>query len=210
MGEVREFVIAGNYRQIKAAVRRALKSGAEPRQILQTMVEALETVGDKFQSGGIFVPEMLLAAKTVKDGVEALKPYLPQKRSSCKGKVIIGTVAGDIHDIGKNLVMMIMESFGIEVIDLGLDAPTVKFLDYCEADPDVRIIACSTLLTTALPALKETVEAINAAPWRSRVKVMVGGGPVTQEFADQIGADIYTRDAASAGRTARDILEASE
>lgn len=206
MEQVKQVVIEGKYRQIPTAVQCSLEEGHDPQQILQVMVEALETVGERFQSGDIFVPEMLIAAKTMKDGVKVLKPHLPRKQDALKGKVIIGTVAGDLHDIGKNLVMLMMESFGIEVIDLGVDTPIDKFLDHCAADPKVRIIACSALLTTTLPALEATVKAINAAPWRARVTVMVGGGPITQKFADQIGADIYTRDAASAAQRAKEIL----
>ena len=132
---------------------------------------------------------MLIAAKAMKKGVEVLKPHLASGAAGALGKVIIGTVAGDLHDIGKNLVAMMIESAGFEVIDLGVDVPVEKFLSAYEENEGVKIIACSALLTTTMPALEETVTALNAAPWRGNVKVMVGGAPITQEFADKIGAD---------------------
>ena len=119
---------------------------------------------------------------------------------------IIGTVAGDLHDIGKNLVAMMIESAGFEVIDLGVDVPVEKFLSAYEENPGTKIVACSALLTTTMPALQETVTALNAAPWRKDVKVMVGGAPITQEFADKIGADAYTPDAASAAKKAKELV----
>ena len=118
----------------------------------------------------------------------------------------MGTVAGDLHDIGKNLVIMMIESAGFEVIDLGVDVPLEKFISTYEENPDTKIIGCSALLTTTMPALADTVAAINAAPWRSKVKVMVGGAPITQEFADKIGADCYTPDAASAAKAAKELV----
>lgn len=206
MEQIKELVVKGKYRQIAAVVQCALDHGSHSATILQAMTEAMETVGKNFQEKEIFVPEMLIAAKTMKEGLEVLKPHLRSEAPSCEGKVIIGTVAGDLHDIGKNLVCMLLESAGIAVVDLGVDAPVEKFLDTYEANPDTRIIACSALLTTTLPAMKTIVEAINAAPWRDQVTVMVGGGPITREFAEQIGADIYTEDAASAAQKVREIL----
>ena len=120
--------------------------------------------------------------------------------------MIMGTVAGDLHDIGKNLVIMMIESAGFEVIDLGVDVPIERFLSAYEANPDTKIIGASALLTTTMPALEQTVSAINAAPWRSKVKVMVGGAPITQEFADKIGADAYTADAAAAAAMAKRLV----
>ena len=147
---------------------------------------------------------MLIAAKCMKKGVEALKPHLASGAAGALGKVVIGTVAGDLHDIGKNLVAMMIESAGFEVIDLGVDVPVEKFIAAYE--DGVKIFACSALLTTTMPALQATVAAINAAPWRANVKVMVGGAPITQEFADSVGADAYTTDAASAAKKAKELV----
>ena len=179
---------------------------ATAAEILDTMSDAMDEVGAKFQNGEIFVPEMLIAAKAMKKGVEVLKPLLSEGGVGSMGKMIMGTVAGDLHDIGKNLVIMMIESSGFEVIDLGVDVPVERFLSAYEENPDTKIIGCSALLTTTMPALEQTVAAINQQPWRGKVKVMVGGAPITQEFADRIGADAYTEDAASAAQKAKELV----
>lgn len=203
---VHDLVVRGKAKLVPAAVQEALDEGLEATSILDTMISAMDVVGENFKNGTIFVPEMLIAAKAMKKGVEVLKPHLATGAAGALGKVVIGTVAGDLHDIGKNLVSMMIESAGFEVIDLGVDVPVQKFLDAYEENPGVKIIACSALLTTTMPALKDTVTALNAAPWRSNVKVMVGGAPITQDFADKIGADAYTPDAASAAKKAKDLV----
>ena len=195
--KVNDLVVRGKAKLVPAAVQEALDEGCEASALLDTMIAAMDVVGENFKNGEIFVPEMLISAKAMKKGVEVLKPHLATGATGALGKVIIGTVAGDLHDIGKNLVAMMIESAGFEVIDLGVDVPVEKFLSTYEENPDTKIIACSALLTTTMPALEATVAAVNAAPWRSKVKVMVGGAPITQEFADKIGADAYTPDAAS-------------
>ena len=202
---VHDLVVRGKAKLVPAAVQETLDEGVEASKILNTMIEAMDVVGENFKNGVIFVPEMLIAAKAMKKGVEVLKPHLATGAAGALGKVIIGTVAGDLHDIGKNLVSMMIESAGFEVIDLGVDVPVEKFLDAYNENPGVKIVACSALLTTTMPALQETVTALNAAPWRSQVKVMVGGAPITQEFADKIGADAYTPDAASAAKKAKEL-----
>ena len=203
---VHDLVVRGKAKLVPAAVQEALDEGLEATSILDTMISAMDVVGENFKNGTIFVPEMLIAAKAMKKGVEVLKPHLATGAAGALGKVVIGTVAGDLHDIGKNLVSMMIESAGFEVIDLGVDVPVQKFLDAYDENPGVKIIACSALLTTTMPALKDTVTALNAAPWRSNVKVMVGGAPITQDFADKIGADAYTPDAASAAKKAKDLV----
>ena len=200
---VHDLVVRGKAKLVPAAVQETLDEGVEASKILDTMISAMDVVGENFKNGTIFVPEMLIAAKAMKKGVEVLKPHLASGAAGALGKVIIGTVAGDLHDIGKNLVAMMIESAGFEVIDLGVDVPVEKFLSAYEENPDTKIVACSALLTTTMPALQETVTALNAAPWRKNVKVMVGGAPITQEFADKIGADAYTPDAASAAKKAK-------
>lgn len=204
--EVYALVEKGKAKVIANAVQEALDAGCDPTEILNDgMIKAMDAVGEKFKNGEIFVPEMLVAARAMKKGVEVLKPHLATGAAGAAGKVIIGTVAGDLHDIGKNLVSMMLESAGFEVIDLGVDVPKEKFVEAYEANPDTKIICCSALLTTTMPALKDTVALINEASFRPNVKVMVGGAPITQAFADEIGADAYTEDAASCAKKAREL-----
>lgn len=202
--KVNDLVTRGKAKLTPAAVQEAIDEGCEATEILGAMISAMDVVGERFKNGQIFVPEMLIAAKAMKKGVEVLKPHLATGAAGALGKVIIGTVAGDLHDIGKNLVSMMIESAGFEVVDLGVDVPVEKFVE--AYDETVKIYACSALLTTTMPALESTVAALNAAPFRSKVKVMVGGAPITQEFADKIGADAYTPDAASAAKKAKELV----
>ena len=201
--KVNELVVKGKAKLITAAVQEALDEGCAAEDVLNTMIAAMDVVGENFKNGVIFVPEMLIAAKAMKKGVEVLKPHLATGAAGALGKVVIGTVAGDLHDIGKNLVAMMIESAGFEVVDLGVDVPVEKFVE--AYDESVKIFACSALLTTTMPALEATVNALNAAPFRSKVKVMVGGAPINQEFADKVGADAYTPDAASAAKKAKEL-----
>ncbi len=204
--EVYDLVVKGKSKLIGAAVQEALDAGCDAAEILNKgMIGAMDEVGEKFKNGEIFVPEMLIAAKAMKKGVEVLKPHLASGDQGALGKVIIGTVAGDLHDIGKNLVAMMMESTGFEVIDLGVDVPKEKFVETYQANPDTKIICCSALLTTTMPSLKDTVALLNSSDFRSNIKVMVGGAPITQAFADEIGADAYTEDAASAAQKAKEL-----
>ena len=203
---VNDLVTRGKAKLVPAAVQETLDEGIAPTDILNTMIAAMDVVGEKFKNNEIFVPEMLISAKAMKKGVEVLKPHLATGAVGNMGKMIMGTVAGDLHDIGKNLVIMMIESAGFEVIDLGVDVPVDRFLSAYEENPDTRLIGCSALLTTTMPALADTVAAINAQPWRDKVKVMVGGAPITQEFADKIGADAYTTDAASAAKKAKELV----
>ena len=203
--EVFDLVVKGKAKLVAAAVEEALAGGADATELLNSMIGAMDEVGVKFKNNEIFVPEMLVSARAMKKGVEVLKPHLATGAAGAAGKVIIGTVAGDLHDIGKNLVAMMIESAGFEVIDLGVDVPKEKFVEACEANPDTKIVCCSALLTTTMPAMKETVELLNASPFRSKIKVMVGGAPITKEFANEIGADEYTEDAASCAQRAKEI-----
>ena len=204
--EVYALVEKGKAKVIAGAVQEALDAGCNPEDILnQGMIKAMDAVGEKFKNGEIFLPEMLVAARAMKKGVEVLKPHLATGAAGAAGKVIIGTVAGDLHDIGKNLVSMMLESAGFEVIDLGVDVPKEKFVEAYEANPDTKIICCSALLTTTMPALKDAVALLNESSFRSQIKVMVGGAPITQEFADEIGADAYTEDAASCAKKAKEL-----
>ena len=203
LNKVNDLVIRGKARLITGAVAEALENGCAPEDILSTMICAMDVVGDRFKNGEIFVPEMLIAAKAMKKGVEELKPHLATGAAGALGKVVIGTVAGDLHDIGKNLVAMMIESAGFEIIDLGVDVPVEKFVSAARAE-GVKIVACSALLTTTMPALEATVAALRAAG--KDYRIMVGGAPITQEFADRFGADAYTADAASAAKKARELV----
>lgn len=207
--EVYELVLKGKAKKVAPAVEAALEEGCEPAAILnEGMIAAMDEVGVRFKNGEIFVPEMLVAAKAMKNGVAVLKPYLSSGESGAAGKVIIGTVAGDLHDIGKNLVAMMLESSGFEVIDLGVDVPKEKFVEVFEENPDTKIICCSALLTTTMPALRDTVALLNTLPERNHIKVMVGGAPINAEFAEEIGADAYTEDAASCAQKAKELAAA--
>ena len=206
INEVAELVEKGKAKLVGAAVQAALDEGDDPTAILnEGMINAMGVVGEKFKNGEIFVPEMLVAARAMKKGVEVLKPHLASGSAGALGKVIIATVSGDLHDIGKNLVAMMIESAGFEVIDLGVDVPTSKIVECYKENPDTKIIALSALLTTTMPALKETVEALNAEDFRGNIKIMVGGAPITQAFAVEIGADGYSEDAASAATLAKSL-----
>ncbi|MDD3279004.1 MAG: corrinoid protein [Lachnospiraceae bacterium] len=205
--EIYELVEKGKAKKVAAAVQEALDAGCDPAAILnEGMISAMDEVGARFKNGEIFVPEMLVAAKAMKNGVAVLKPHLATGAAGAAGKVIIGTVAGDLHDIGKNLVAMMLESSGFEVIDLGVDVSKEKFLETYEANPDTKIICCSALLTTTMPALKQTVALLNASAGRENIKIMVGGAPISAAFAEEIGADAYTEDAATCAQKAKELV----
>ena len=201
--KVYALVSRGKAKLTPAAVQEALDAGFDAGEILAKMISAMDVVGEKFRNGEIFVPEMLIAAKAMKKGVEVLKTHLASGAACALGKVVIGTVAGDLHDIGKNLVAMMIESAGFQVIDLGVDVPVEKFVS-AAAEDGVVIVACSALLTTTMPALEATVAALKAAG--KGYKIMVGGAPINQAFADKIGTDAYTADAASAAQKARELV----
>jgi len=197
--EVAAAVESGKVKLIEGLVQEALDAKEDPNAILNDgMIAAMGVVGAKFQANEIFVPEMLVAAKTMKKGVEILRPHLAGDSVGKHGKVIIGTVQGDLHDIGKNLVALMIESAGFEVIDLGVDVPAEKFVEAIKSNPGVKIAAASALLTTTMDSLRNTVKVMIDAGCKNQVKIMVGGAPITQEFADDIGADAYTPDAGSA------------
>lgn len=204
--EVKKLVVAGRAKKVGAAVQAALSAGCDASEILNKgMVDAMSEVGEQFTKNEIFVSEMLVAARAMKKGVEVLQPYLAAGSTGTLGKVIIATVKNDLHDIGKNLVAMMIESAGFQVIDLGIDVPIAKIIECYRENPDTKIIALSALLTTTMPDLRETVDALNQEDFRKDVKIMVGGAPITQEFADEIGADGYSADAAGAAILAKKL-----
>ena len=202
--EIAAAISSGSMKTISDLVQKAVSAGAEPMEILNRgMIEAMSVVGERFSRGEAFVPEMLISARTMKKGVETLKPYLSSGATGANGKVVIGTVAGDMHDIGKNLVALMIESAGFEVIDLGTDVSGERFVKAVSEQPNVKVVALSTLLTTTMPSMKNIVASLNALENRASFHVMVGGAPITDEFAKSIGADSYSADAASAAAKAK-------
>ncbi len=187
--EVRANVEIGKPKLVPGLVEEALDEGNAPLDILDAMVEAMGVVGEKFSSGQFFVPEMLIAAKAMSNGIVVLlKPYLSGDASSSLGTCVIGTVQGDLHDIGKNLVAMMIESAGFRVVDLGVDVPAEKFITAVKEDKAVKLVACSGLLTTTMQAMKNTVTALKECGIGG-FKILVGGATATREFAAEIGAD---------------------
>ncbi len=207
--EVKTNVEKGKTKLVPGLVQEAIDEGDKPSDILQAMVDGMGVVGDKFSAGTIFVPEMLIAAKAMAKGVEILKPLMAGEDSGPSlGTCIIGTVQGDLHDIGKNLVAMMVESAGFNMIDLGVDVSPEKFIDAIKSNEHVTLVACSGLLSTTMPALKDTVEQIKSCGVNG-FKVIVGGAPVTQAFADEIGADGYAADAGGAAIKAKALVTAA-
>ena len=206
--DIGEALERGKRKQVAQLVQQALDEGIAPQQILtEGLLPGMDRVGVKFRNNEVFVPEVLVAARAMSAGTEVLKPLLAETGGVSKGKAVIGTVKGDLHDIGKNLVKMMIEGKGIEVIDLGVDVAPEAFVQ-AAAEHNADIVCCSALLTTTMPVIGEVVEAFKTAGTREKVKIMVGGAPVTQEFCDSIGADCYTADAASAAIRAAEILSA--
>ena len=203
--DVSNLVIAGKAKLVGAAVQETLDEGVPAADILSAMIDAMGVVGERFKNNEIFVPEMLVAARAMKKGVEVLKPHLASGEVGSRGKMIIGTVQGDLHDIGKNLVAMMIESAGFEVVDLGVDVPHERFVEAVRENPDVKIVGLSALLTTTMPSLRDAVALLNQQDFRKSIKIMVGGAPITQAFADEIAADAYSADAASAAEVAKQL-----
>jgi 5-methyltetrahydrofolate--homocysteine methyltransferase len=201
--EISELLQRGKAKEIVVAVENALKDGAAPADILQKgLLTGMGVIGGKFKNGEVFVPEVLIAARAMNRASAALKPALTEAGVQAVGKAIICTVKGDLHDIGKNLVRMMIEGKGIEVVDLGVDCAHEKIVEAVK-DSDAKVLCLSALLTTTMMAQKEVIEALKTAGIRDKVKIMVGGAPVTQSFANEIGADAYAPDAATAAEVCR-------
>lgn len=200
--EINSLLQQGRAPKVKALVQQALGEGIPAGKVLEEgLLSAMDSIGQRFKNGEIFVPEVLVAARAMTRGLEILRPHLVKDGVEQKGTVVIGTIKGDLHDIGKNLVRMMMEGKGLKVIDLGVDVSAEQFLDTAREN-NADIIACSALLTTTMMGMRDVVDAVKASEMNGKVKVMIGGAPITQAFCDSIGADKYTPDAAMAAEAA--------
>ena len=200
------FLSQGKMDEVKKLTQEALEEGELPEVILkQGLIQAMERIGVRFKNGDIYIPEVLIAARAMHAGMAVLKPILTKSNSPMAGKIAIGTVKGDLHDIGKNLVGMMLEGGGFEVIDLGVDVPPETFLKAVN-EHHPQVVAMSALLTTTLKEMKNTINTLKQAGFKDRVKTIIGGAPVTQKFANEIGADAYAPDAASAVDAVKSLL----
>lgn len=205
---LRQAIIDGDAKTAGAAAREAIAAGMDALTLIQQhMVPAMDEVGRRYECEEFFVPELLLSARAMKAALDPIRPLLVASGAQPAGKVVIGTVKGDLHDIGKNLVASLLEGGGFEVIDLGADVSPQKFIDAVQST-GANIVALSALLTVTMPSIKMTIEALKTAGVRDKVKVMVGGAPVTQQFADQVGADAYSENATAAVTAARRLVAA--
>lgn len=207
--EISQALQQGRAKNVKELVQKAIDEGMDAKTILEEgLLSGMSVIGEKFKNNEVYVPDVLIAARAMNAGTEILRPLLAASGVKAAGKVVIGTVKGDLHDIGKNLVRMMMEGKGLEVIDLGVDVSPDKFINAAK-EHNAQIIACSALLTTTMGEMKNVVEAAKVAGIRDKVTIMVGGAPVTDSFCKNIGADIYTPDAASAADEAARVCKAS-
>jgi corrinoid protein of di/trimethylamine methyltransferase len=207
--ELYEAIVRGDAKTSQAITQQALAEGANPLSLVNDyMVPAMDEVGRRFEASEYYVPELLISARAMKTALDLVKPLLAARGERPAGKVVIGTVKGDLHDIGKNLVASMLEGGGFEVIDLGVNVPPEKFIAAIN-EKQANILAMSALLTTTMPAMKSTVEALRQAGVRDRVKVLIGGAPITQKFADEIGADGYSDNAVGAVALAKRALAAA-
>lgn len=201
-------VVEAEMDNVEELIKKELDAGTDPAIVLKDgLIKGMDIIGKKYEAGDLFLPEMLAAAMTMKAGVEYLKPHLVGDSAESAGKVVIGTVEGDIHDIGKNLVAMMLEGAGFQVVDLGIDVPTEDIVKAVK-EHKPQILGLSALLTNTMPAIKTTIDALKEAGLRDQVRIMIGGAPVTQEFADQVGSDGYASDAAGAVAIARGFVGA--
>jgi len=206
LGQIAESLIAGKIDEVKSQTQEAVDAGEKPEQIMQQgLLAGMGVVGERFRDGDMFIPEVLRCAKAMHASMDVLRPLLSQAEVESGGVFVIGTVEGDLHDIGKNLVAMMFEGAGFKVVNLGIDLEPSVFVDAVkEHNPD--ILAMSALLTTTMPKMGETINALKEAGIRDQTKIMIGGAPVTQEFSDEIGADGYAANAGSSVDKAKEIL----
>jgi 5-methyltetrahydrofolate--homocysteine methyltransferase len=205
-GTIHKAVVNGKRAEVETMVREAIRGGVAPEKILnEGLISAMKEVGDRFECGEFYVPEMLIAARAMQSGLAVLKPHLTERGVKAAGKVVIGSVRGDLHDIGKNLVAMMMEGAGFEVINLGTDVSPQRFADAVR-EHSPQVVAMSALLTTTMQSMEETIEAIEDIGMRGTVKVVVGGAPLSDAFAKKIGADGYAPDASRAVTLVKSLL----
>ena len=203
---LKEMVVDGKHKEIEAQVQIAIDSGIDLNRIINdALISAMDIIGKRFADGEIYVPEMLVSAMTMKLGLEKIKPLLTEEETETKGTILMCTVKGDLHDIGKNLVVMMLEGAGFKVIDLGVDVKMDKLLQTLK-DKKVDILGLSALLTTTMPEMHRVIEALEVEGLRDNIKVIVGGAPIDKKFADKIGADGYAKDAAEAVQLARELV----
>lgn len=204
--QIAENLTQGKAPQVGQLVQQAVDEGGDVEKILnEGLLAGMSVVGDRFKKNEFYIPEVLIAARAMKEGMQILRPLLAEKNIKGAGTVVLGTVRGDLHDIGKNLVGMMLEGAGFEVVDLGVDVAPEKFIQVAE-ERNVDIAGLSALLTTTMPAMKDVISSLNKSNLRGKVKVMIGGAPVTQDYADEIEADGYAPDAASAVDKAKELL----
>lgn len=208
--DIREALTKGDRNGVAKLTGEALDRGLSVKMILEDgLIRSMNAIGEKFKANEIFIPEVLIAAKAMHAGVAILEPHFTACGIRSAGKVVIGTVKGDLHDIGKNIVSMMLKGACFEVVDLGIDVPPGKFLEIVQTNsPD--IVAMSSLLTTSMGAMKDTIKVLKESGLRDKVKIIVGGAPITQVFADSIGADSYAKDAATAVDKARELIKSQE
>jgi len=204
--ELYDAILTGNAKKAEAVTKEALAANADPGDLVSKyMIPAMDEVGKRFECNEYFVPELLIAARAMKTALELITPHLMARGVERAGRVVIGTVQGDLHDIGKNLVASMLEGGGFEVVDLGVDVPPEKFVEAAK-EKDGTVVALSALLTTTMTMMKTVIDALQKAGVRSTTKVMIGGAPITQQFADEIGADGYSDNASSAVALARKLV----
>lgn len=204
--QIQKDLYDGKSEEVRAAAQKALDEGMPVKEILNDgLIAGMDVIGRDFKAGDLFIPEVLIAAKAMQAGLEVLRPLLAESGVPSLAKMVIGTVAGDLHDIGKNLVGIMLEGAGFEIVDLGNDVTPEKFVEATRTE-NADLLGMSALLTTTMPSMKTTIEALTEAGLRDRVKVIIGGAPVTAEFAEEIGADAYAPDAASAVDTTRSLM----
>ncbi|HID74574.1 MAG TPA: cobalamin-binding protein [Planctomycetaceae bacterium] len=208
--ELYDAILTGNARKAEEVTKAALEAGVDASELLgKYMIPAMDEVGKRFECNEYFVPELLIAARAMKTALELLTPQLAASGAKAAGRVVIGTVQGDLHDIGKNLVASMLEGGGFEVVDLGVDVPPDRFVEEVDKQGGEAIVALSALLTTTMTQMRAVIEALEQSGLRKQTKVMIGGAPITQQYAEEIGADGYADNASAAVHLARQLVEAN-
>ena len=204
LDQIKNAVYEGLEDETSAMVQAAVDKGTSPQAILDTMMEAMEMVGEEFKNEELYIPEVLCSCYAMQNGSEVLKPLLLENQQTATGTIVLGSVTGDMHDIGKNLVKMMFEGRGFKVVDIGIDVPEERFVEAAVKEK-ADIVACSALLTTTMPEIPKIVKAFEDAGVREQFKIMIGGAPITQDFCDKTGCDAFAKDAGSAAETAVQI-----